>query len=144
MLLGCLVMVITGHNIVPHHHHPGALNSHSGCGQQNVCGQQNAGEQQNAYEQHDARDHTPDHTCNTENPARHCHAFNGLEYLVALKNKVDKKTLTITGRIILISLIQTNEPLPREVFFSCSSGPPPEFKGFLGESSGLRAPPVIS
>jgi len=150
ILLGCLIMVIMGHNIVPHHHHQGLLNSHSGCEQLSVyeqqftCEQQITYKQQIAYEQHDACDHSPDQECKSEEPTEHCHAFNGLEYIVSLEKEFDKKPLTATASICLISHVFKDEPLPREVFFGCSGVPPPEFTGFLGESSGLRAPPVIS
>ncbi len=132
MLLGCLIMVITGHNIVPHHHHSGVLNSQSGC------------EQAITSEQHDACDHSPAQECKSEDSAEHCHAFNGLEFLVRFEKQIDKKLFTDISSVCLIALIFRDEPLPREVFFGFSAGPPPEFSGFLGESSGLRAPPAIS
>ena len=132
ILLGCLIMVIMGHNIVPHHHHPGTLNSHSGCEQQNACEQENT------------CDHSTNHENKSEEPAEHCHAFNGLEFVVSFEKQIYKEPLAETASIFLISLIFKDEPLPRKVFFDCSGVPPPEFTGFLGESSGLRAPPVIS
>ena len=150
LILGCLIMVIMGHNIVPHHHHPGTLNSHSGCEQQyayvqlNSPEQQNACEQENTCEQENACDHSRNHKCKSEEPAEHCHAFNGLEFVVSFEKQIDKEPLAETSSSFLISLIFKDDPLPREVYFGCSGVPPPEFTGFLGESSGLRAPPVIS
>lgn len=126
ILLGCLIMVITGHNIVPHHHHAGNGHSLPDCEQHNACKQ------------------SGDHAGESDEPGRHCHAFNGLEFVLNSEKLLVKKTITASSSIYLIALICNTEPLPREVNYDCAGGAPPDFEGFLGESAGLRAPPATS
>lgn len=122
-------MVITGHNIVPHHHHSGIGHSLPDCGQHDAC-------------EHSA-DHG-DHAGECDVPATHCHAFNGLEYILNSQKQFDKESIASSVSACFISIIFTEEPLPREVYYSPARGAPPIFEGFMGESAGLRAPPHIS
>jgi len=126
ILLGSLILVNIGHNIIPHHHHLDYMYSHAGC------------------EQHDANDHPEDHACETEDPSHHCHAFNGFEFVISYEKQLDKVVVTKTSSIYSLTFIPENEPLPREKISYFSGGPPPDMPGFLGESSGLRAPPTNS
>lgn len=126
LILGCLVMIITGHNILPHHHHTGSVKVDQEC------------------LDHSASEHSGDHAGESHDPASHCHAFNGLDYVHNSKKEYDAKLIIASVNHSLLHFIFTDNSLPREVNFDCSGGAPPEFEGFLGESAGLRAPPVIS
>lgn len=126
VILGSLVLVNLGHNIIPHHHHMDDMHSHDGC------------------EQHDIEEQAVNHASEAESPAHHCHAFNGFEYVLSPEVKIEKSPHVKTSGMYSALLINQDEPLPREMKALFSGIPPPDLTGFLGESSGLRAPPIIS
>lgn len=126
ILLAGLIGVITGHNIVPHHHHNDDIHTHAGC------------------ENHDASEHSGNHAGESGDPAQHCHAFNGLQYVYEFEKRVEIKPIAKSTSICLIPVIFRFKPLPRKVNHDWSGLPPPLLTGFLGESAGLRAPPSNS
>jgi len=126
VFLSSLLLVSIGHNIIPHHHHLDDILSHTAC------------------HHHDAQIYEGeinDHFGTKEDPCQHCHAFNGLNYLISFdKDTWSKSVKTLIGNCPeLISRIY--DQLHGEYFICLSREPVPYFSGFFIETSGLRAPP---
>jgi hypothetical protein len=126
VLLSSLLMVSIGHNIIPHHHHLDDILSHTAC------------------HHHEAELQTGelnDHFGAKENPCQHCHAFNGLNYLISFdKDTWSNSVKTIADNCLEVSS-RIDDQLPGEYFIYLSREPIPYFSGFFIETSGLRAPP---
>jgi hypothetical protein len=126
VFLSSLILVSIGHNIVPHHHHLDDILAHAACHQQEA-----------ALKGGKLHDHFGDR----EDPCQHCHAFNGLNYLISF----NKDTRPIPVKIMAGNCPQLTSRidylLPGK-YLICPSGEPiPYFRGFLIETSGFRAPP---
>ncbi|MFC2112241.1 hypothetical protein ACFLTA_03155 [Bacteroidota bacterium] len=120
ILLGSLILINLGHNIIPHHHHLDDVYSHDGC------------------DQHDP----PEHTGETDDPSGHCHAFNGFEYVLSFEKIFKQDHLKSISKVFTAPIFQYEEP-EKKSFYTCRSvGPPPCSPGNLGISPGLRAPPL--
>jgi len=113
VILSSLLMVSIGHNIIPHHQHLDDILSHIS------CHHHESGLQAGVLH---------DHFGAKENPCQHCHAFNGLNYLISFGIRTE-----------LISRIDNQ--LPWKYFICLNRETVPYFSGFLIETSGLRAPP---
>ena len=122
ILLGSLILVITGHNIIPHHHHLDDVHSHTGC------------------HQHDADEHDGE----TEDPVTHCHGFNGIEYLPNLENQSGSQPVKWVLSICPVRFPQADTPPPQEFSKHHSRGPTRNFPGIPGKIPGLRAPPYMA
>ena len=118
ILLGSLILVYVGHNIMPHHHHMDGVHAHAGC------------------DRHDAGAHAGD----ADDPASHCHAFNGIEYVLSVEH-LNLHPAQVILRSCPDRPSRDDEPLLQEFTEHRNRGPANDCPGFLGETSGLRAPP---
>ena len=121
ILLGGLILVNIGHNIIPHHHHLDNVLSHEDC------------------QQHDANEHAGD----ADNPYNHCHAFNGLEYVLSFDQYSCLQPAHLILSICPVRISQADEPLSQEFSRHRAMGAAADCTGCLGKTSGLRAPPFI-
>ena len=121
ILLGSLILINLGHNIIPHHHHLDDTHSHEEC------------------EQHDLDDHTKA----AEEPARHCHAFNDLQYIPKTKRTLNPDLAECFSGDIPAALLLDTEPVLGNSTGYLSGIPPTCVPGYMGTSPGLRAPPLI-
>ena len=122
ILLGSLILVNIVHNIMPHHHHLDVVQSHTDC------------------HQHDKGDHAGD----ADDPLNHCHAFNSIVYVLSYEQYSSFQPAQLILNHFSVPVSPADEPLSQEFSIHRARGPAGDFPGFLGETSGLRAPPVIA
>ena len=122
ILLGSLILVNIVHNILPHHHHMDDLPSQDGC------------------HQHDEGDHAGD----ADDPSGHCHAFNGVEYVLSFEQYSSFQPAQMILGYFAVPVSLADESPSQDFPSHRARGPSADCPGFLGETSGLRAPPSIS
>ena len=122
LLFTGLLMVILGHDIVPHHHHPSHHHSCQDCHQHNSW---------------------TDASCEKD-LSECCHAFNGMEYFPA-KEKIDinKSFRSATGQYIS-HINQDGPDLACQFILLEPGGPPPVLGRLDASAAGLRGPPCFS
>lgn len=155
--LSSLMLVILGHDMVPHHHHFDEVHSHftntSSTAESHPHGSHEDVHEDSHFHVHcgEVQVDSPvdqNRGCKQENrsgdPAGHCHAFNGLEYIPGFEKRTSnppEKTSQYPCPFDLPFLNGQDSD-----HYSCRyiTGPPPLLNGYLGTSPGLRAPPCIS
>jgi len=120
VLLGSLILVNLGHNIIPHHHHLDDLHSHTGCGQQEK----------------------DEHAGGFDDPTAHCHAFNGIEFVISSENTLNPEHQKLLSDKFPDRFTPCQKPLTCQAFRYREGGPAPYLAGSFGNSAGLRAPPA--
>jgi len=126
VILSSLLMVSIGHNIIPHHQHLDDILSHIS------CHHHESGLQAGVLH---------DHFGAKENPCQHCHAFNGLNYLISFDKDSWSNSIKIIAGIRNELISRIDNQLPWKYFICLNRETVPYFSGFLIETSGLRAPP---
>lgn len=138
ILLGGLIMVIIGHDVIPHHHHAGIS-----CQAEvsvETCLHQEEHSCETGHEHDNCISHSHDHG----DHHGHCHAFNELNYITSFEKSFVPQPEFCNVIIGVLLPDETGKPSESENYRNRSGPVPDPFPGYLGASSGLRAPPLCS